>query len=191
MIGVKTGTTSAWPTEALWALMTTATLSFAGNSAADTIIPPSVQQLTAGPQHLVFSPWTKVCPDQGPDETRTTCFIGKNGRTDTGASFVAAVLIDTGHDAEKMLRVTLPLGVRLGEGTWISVDQSLRMSAPFVTCVPLGCFADYQANNELIAGLRQGKELMIHAVNGDGQVARFALPLFDFSEAYDGPPTEQ
>jgi len=145
-------------------------------------------QFPARPLHLVFSPWTKVCQDQERDKT---CFIGKNGRTDSGTSFVAAVLIDAGGDPEKTLRVTLPLGVRLGEGTWISVDQSLRMKAPFVACVALGCFADYAATSELIVGLLEGKDLVIHAVNGNGQVDTFALPLLDFSKAYDGPPTEQ
>jgi invasion protein IalB len=111
--------------------------------------------------------------------------------SDSGLSFVAAVLIDAGTDTEKILRVTLPLGMRLADGTWIAVDHGEPMNAPYTTCVTLGCVADYQANSELIYALKEGNDLVIGAVDSEGQVVSFALPLLDFGKAYGGSPTDR
>jgi invasion protein IalB len=186
------GSTRSRPTaQARGAVLVTTILILAARSTADTLIPPSMQPFLALEQHLVFSPWTKVCQNsEKGDAQRLVCFTSENGRTDSGTSFVAAVLIDTGSsDTEKILRITLPLGVRLADGTWIAVDQDQPMTAPYIICITLGCVADYQASNGLIDKLRAGKYLVIKAVNGEGQLVSFVLPLFDFSKAYDGPPT--
>jgi invasion protein IalB len=71
----------------------------------------------------------------------------------------------------------------------IAVDQNRPMNAAYVTCVALGCIADYQANSGLIDKLTEDKSLVIRAVDSQGQVVSFVLPLLDFSKAYNGPPT--
>jgi invasion protein IalB len=178
------------PAQVCGAILVTTTLILAARSAADTLIPRSMQPFLALEQHLVFSHWTKVCQNlERGGAQQLVCFTSENGRTDSGTSFVAAVLIDTGSsDTEKILRVTMPLGVRLADGTWIAVDQDQPMTAPYIICVTLGCVADYQASRGLIDKLRAGKDLVIKAVNGEGQLVSFVLPLLDFSKAYDGPP---
>jgi invasion protein IalB len=165
------------------------TLILTAQSAADTLIPQSMQPFSAVEQHLVFSPWTKFCQNREQANAHQVCFTGKNGRTDSGKSFLAAVVIDPGNDNEKILRVTLPLGMRLADGVWVAVDHDQPMNAPYVTCVLLGCIADYRASSGLIDKLKNGKNLVIQAADGEGNLISFVLPLLDFSETYDGPPT--
>src|SRR5262249_40650821 len=149
----------------------------------------SIQALAPQP-HLVFSPWVKVCLAQENAEREEICYIGKNGRTDSGSSFVAAVLIDPGREVAKILRVTLPLEVNLPEGTWIIIDQEQPISAPYIVCLKVGCVADYPASAELIERLKQGESLLVRSVNSLGQVVNFVLPLVDFGKAYNGAPSD-
>ena len=170
------------------AVLVTAILILTSGSHATTIIPDSIQQLPIR-LRLVLSSWTKVCRNSGAGEVQKVCFTGNNGRTDLGTSFVAVDLIDSGEDTKKILRVTLPLGMRLPEGAWIEVDHNSLGKAPYITCMFLGCIADYEAGEALLDRLKHGQELDIIAVDGSGQMIDFALPLVDFAQAYDGPST--
>jgi invasion protein IalB len=104
---------------------------------------------------------------------------------------IAAVLIEPeGADAKKVLRVTLPLGMMLTQGTRVIVDQGQPMNAPYVICFTNGCMADYEASGELIGKLKKGQGLAVQGMNSNGQVITLVLPLNDFGKAYDGPPTD-
>ena len=55
-----------------------------------TPAPPPGQQQPGEPQ-LTYSPWTKVC-QKGPEaNAKRLCFIGKDGRIESGQPIVAAV----------------------------------------------------------------------------------------------------
>jgi invasion protein IalB len=104
---------------------------------------------------------------------------------------VAAVLIEPeGADTKKVLRVTLPLGMQLPQGTRVIVDQGQPMNAPYVICFTNGCMADYEASGELIGKLKKGQGLVVQGMNSQGQPISLVLPLNDFGKAYDGPPTD-
>jgi invasion protein IalB len=86
--------------------------------------------------------------------------------------------------------VDLALGMQLQRGTELMVDQSPRLNAPYVVCVTDGCVSDYEATLELISKLKNGHGLLVQVISGSGQVVSFVLPLSDFAQAYDGPPTD-
>jgi invasion protein IalB len=148
---------------------------------------PPAQQ--AEPQ-LIFSPWTKFCPPAQDAKAKPVCFIGKEARVETGQPVVAAVLIEPQGEPRKILRITLPLGMSLQQGTRAIVDQGQPMTAPYVICFPSGCMADYEASQALIDMLKKGKGLAIQGINGAGQAISLVLPLNDFAKAYDGPSTD-
>jgi invasion protein IalB len=150
---------------------------------------PPAQQPPGDPQ-LTYSPWTKVC-QKGPEaNAKRLCFIGKDGRIESGQPIVAAVVIEPEGEPRKVLRVTLPLGMALQPGTRVIVDSGQPVTAPYVLCFPTGCMADYEASNELITKMKTGQNLHVQGVNGSGQPISLALPLSDFAKAYDGPPSE-
>jgi invasion protein IalB len=154
-----------------------------------TPAPPPGQQQPGEPQ-LTYSPWTKVC-QKGPEaNAKRLCFIGKDGRIESGLPIVAAVVIEPEGEPRKILRVTLPLGMALQPGTRMIVDSGQPVTAPYVLCFPTGCMADYEASNELITKMKTGQNLHVQGVNGSGQPISLALPLADFAKAYDGPATD-
>ena len=139
---------------------------------------------------LIFSPWTKFCPPAQEAGAKPVCFTGKEGRVETGQPVVAAVLIEPQGEPRKILRVTLPLGMSLQQGTRAIVDQGQPMTAPYAICFPNGCMADYEASQALVDTMKKGKGLVIQGINGAGQPISLVLPLNDFAKAYDGPPTD-
>ena len=152
--------------------------------------PPGGQQPQGdqGPQ-LTYSPWTKVC--QKPEaNAKRLCFIGKDGKIESGQPIVAAVVIEPEGEPRRILRVTLPLGMALQPGTRVIVDSGQPVTAPYVICFPNGCMADYEASGELIAKMKTGQNLHVQGFNGQGQSVSLALPLADFAKSYDGPATE-
>src|SRR5206468_10759834 len=114
-----------------------------------------------GEPQLTYSAWTKVC-QKGPDaNAKRVCFIGRDGRVESGMPIVAAVLIEPDGEPRKLLRVTLPLGMSLQPGTRVIIDEGQPMTAPYVVCVPNGCVADYEASGELIGKMKTGKNIHV------------------------------
>ena len=110
---------------------------------------------------------------------------------------VAAVIIEPEGEPKKTLRVTLPLGMRLGRGTRIIVDSNSPLQSPYVICFANGCLADYEATPELLASMKNSQKLVVQAVNFNANGASLTLPLplqsadgASFAKAYDGPPTD-
>jgi invasion protein IalB len=139
---------------------------------------------------LTYSPWTKVCLKGQEANAQQVCFTGKEGRIDTGMLVIGAVLIEPEGGAGKVLRVTLPLGMQLPQGTRVIVDQGQPMNAPYIICFTNGCMADYEASSELIGKLKKGQSMVVQGINGQGQAVSLPLPLPDFAKAYDGAPTD-
>src|SRR5712675_249267 len=139
---------------------------------------------------LIFSPWTKFCLKGQETNAQQVCFTGKDGRIESGMPVIAAVLIEPEGDAKKVLRVTLPLGMQLPQGTRVIIDQGQPMNSPYIICFTNGCMADYEASAELIGKLKKGQGLVVQGINSQGQFISLVLPLTDFGKAYDGAPTD-
>jgi invasion protein IalB len=156
--------------------------------------PPEAQQPPAAAEaqqpQLIYSPWTKFCLKGQETNAQQVCFTGKDGRIESGMPVIAAVLIEPEGSDKKVLRVTLPLGMQLPQGTRVIVDQGQPMNAPYIICFTNGCMADYEASAELIAKLKKGQGLVVQGINSQGQPISLVLPLTDFGKAYDGPPTD-
>jgi invasion protein IalB len=140
---------------------------------------------------LIYSPWTKFCLKGQDPNAKQICFTGKDGRIESGQPVVAAVVIEPEGEPKKLLRVTLPLGMKLVDGTRIMVDTDANaQTGPYVICFANGCMADYDATADLLDRLKKGQNLIIQAINANNQPLTLPLPLGDFAKAYDGPPTD-
>lgn len=141
---------------------------------------------------LIYSQWTKVC-SKGNDG-KEVCFTGKDGRLESGQPVVQAVLIEP-EGANKLFRVTLPVGVSLQHGSRVVIDNKDPLTAPFVVCLAFGCMADLPGTPDLVTKLKTGQVLTIQAVNMGGNVFGLPMPLTDnagvsFVKANEGPPTD-
>jgi invasion protein IalB len=140
---------------------------------------------------LIYSPWTKFCLKGQEPNAKQICFTGKDGRIESGQPVVAAVVIEPEGEPKKLLRVTLPLGMKLVDGTRIMVDTDANaQTGPYVICFANGCMADYEATADMLDRLKKGQNLIIQAINANNQPLTLPLPLSDFAKAYDGPPTD-
>jgi invasion protein IalB len=140
--------------------------------------------------HLIFSPWTKLCPA---NDERKACYTGKDARVGQvlGLPIAAAVLIEPQQGGKDVLRVTLPLGMQMPQGTRVIVDNGQPMTAPYLICFNNGCMADYDASDELIGQLKKGKLLTLQGIDNQGHAISPIVPLEGFAKAHDGPPTDQ
>jgi len=152
--------------------------------------PQPPQQAAAAPP-VIFSPWTKICPKNPANpQAKQVCMILKEVRLETGQFLAGAALIEQEGEQKKLLRITLPLGMQLPQGTRLVLDNEQPASAGFVTCVPNGCMADYEINPEFIAKMKKGQQILLQGINLGGQVVSYPLPLTEFGKAVDGPPTD-
>jgi invasion protein IalB len=147
------------------------------------VAPPAIAE-DAGSLALTFSPWTKFC-------LTDTCFIGSDGRLqpDCGPS-VAAVVIERNGDNKRTLRITLSARVNLERAVRIIIDQGQATERPYIGCFANGCMADYAAGAELVDQLKQGKKLVLEAMDKVNSPISFTVPLVDFASAYEGPSKE-
>jgi invasion protein IalB len=139
---------------------------------------------------LIYSPWTKFCLKPQDANAKQICFTGKDGRIESGQPVIAAVIIEPEGETKKVLRVTLPLGMLIAQGTRVIVDTNTPAQAPYAICLQNGCMSDYEVTPDLLANLKKGQNLYIQAISSNQQPITLALPLGDFAKAYDGPPTD-
>jgi invasion protein IalB len=151
---------------------------------------PAQQQQAQTPPQLMYSPWIKLCNKGKDTNNKKVCVLHKDGRLENGRPVVVAELIEPEGAPQKLLRVTVPLGVQLSRGTRVIIDQETPMTSQYSMCIPLGCFSDYPASDEMVTKLKKGKTLTVQAINFNNTAISLALPLADFAKAYDGPPTD-
>jgi invasion protein IalB len=166
--------------------------------------PSAPQQQQAAPPpaqmpNFVYSAWTKFCgppPSNGPAQPnqKLICFTGRDARTEQGAPIAAVALVEMEGDPQKTLRITLPFGLAVAQGTRLIVDQNEPLSMPFMTCAPIsqnmGCIAQSDATPDLITKLKKGQTLTIQAINLQNQIISFPFALADFAKANEGPATD-
>jgi invasion protein IalB len=152
---------------------------------------PQAQGDQQTPQ-LIYSPWTKFCIKGQEANAKQFCFTGKDGRLESGMSVVAAIIIEPEGEPRKLLRVTLPLGMSLPQGTRVVIDTNEAQSkqSPYSFCLQNGCTSDYEATPDVLASLKKGTTLFVQAIQANGVAVTLQLPLGDFAKAYDGPPTD-
>lgn len=151
---------------------------------------PQQQQQAQTPPQLMYSPWIKLCNKGADTNNKEVCVLHKDGRLENGRPVVVAELIEPEGTPQKLLRVTVPLGVQLQRGTRVIIDQETPMTSQYSMCIPLGCFSDYQASEEMVNKLKKGKTLTVQAINFNNTAISLQLPLNDFAKAYEGPATD-
>jgi len=123
-------------------------------------------------------------------QAKDVCLTVKEARLETGQFVAGAAVIERAGSEQKLLRVTLPLGMQLMPGVRMFVDGEAPRTGPYVLCLPNGCMADFEVNGDFIAKLKKGRELQLQGINVPGQLASYLLPLGDFAKAFEGPPTD-
>lgn len=150
---------------------------------------PAPQAQNGDAPQLMYSPWMKVC-GKGPDtNNKQVCVVTKDGRLENGMPVAIVQLFEPEGD-QKVLRVTVPLGMQIQHGTRLIIDQGQPAQQPYKICFPVGCMADYPVTDEIMKQLKTGQQITVQAINMQGTPISLPLPLADFAKAYDGPATD-
>jgi invasion protein IalB len=150
------------------------------------------ENANAGSQEFIFSPWTKICGKDGPEgsSAKEVCAVLTEARVESGQIAAAASLVEPRDGTQKILRVTLPLGMRLPFGTRVIIDQGGALQSSYLMCL-VGCISDYEASSDMLDKLKKGQTLTIQGINPGGYQISINVPLLGFAKAYDGPPTDK
>ena len=152
--------------------------------------PPQGGQATAqGQPQLMYSPWVKVCGKGQDTNNKQVCVLTKDGRLENGMPVAVAQLFEP-EGEQKILRVTVPLGMQLAHGTRMIIDSGTPAQQPYKICFPVGCMSDYPVDDAMVAAMKKGKMLTVQAINMQGTPISLPMPLVDFGKAYDGPATD-
>jgi invasion protein IalB len=151
--------------------------------------PAAPKQAAAEQPQLMYSPWMKIC-GKGPDTSnKQVCVVTKDGRLENGMP-VAIVQLFMPEGAQKILRVTVPLGMQLAHGTRMIIDKDQPIQQPYKICFPVGCMSDYPVTDDMVTKMKKGQMITVQAINMQGTPISLPLPLTDFAKAYDGPATD-
>lgn len=146
------------------------------------------QQQQQQQQQVLATKWTKIC--QTSEQTKKeTCVVTQNLHAETGQMLAAVTVIEE-KGAQKLFRIAVPLGMMLEPGLRVVVDQNQPLEAKYAICVPDGCFADLQINDDFVGNLKKGKALIVQTINHVGRTVNITFPLTDFGKSYDGPPID-
>jgi invasion protein IalB len=151
--------------------------------------PGDQQAATPEQPPIVYSPWTKFCGKDNA-QAKEVCLTVKEARLETGQFLAGAALIEQQGEEKKLFRVTLPLGMQLPQGTRMLLDKEQPLTGRYIVCLPNGCMADFDVNQEFIGKLKKGQQLVLQGINLPGQAASYMLPLADFAKANEGPATD-
>jgi len=81
--------------------------------------------------------------------------------------------------------VQLPLGLNLPVGAKLQVDEGKTYDLQIQTCENRGCYANLPIAPDMLAALRNGKQLKVSFQNLNKETITIPMPLTDFAAAYD------
>lgn len=146
------------------------------------------------------SAWVKLC-EKAPDITNKdkdkekkidVCLTHHehiDGRT--GQVVVSAAIRQVQGQDKKALMVMVPLGMALPPGIQMKVDENKPISLKYTLCHIAGCTAETEATDEIVNEMKNGKKLVVAAINLAGQAIAFPeVPLTGFTKTLAGKPVD-
>ncbi len=164
------------------------------------------------------SAWVKLCEKapvlikdkDGKDERaeKSIC-LTHHERLDgnTGMVLVSAAIREVESQDKKHMMVMVPLGMAIQPGLrakvydkamWDATQKNEKVDDSkletiklnFSLCHPAGCTAEIDLTPEIVTKVKAGAGIMVFAINANGQVIAFPVPLNGFATALAGAPID-
>ena len=143
------------------------------------------------------SAWVKLCEKatlkKNDKEEKLDICLTHHERLDgnTGMVIVSAALREVQGNPKKHLMVMVPLGVALPAGLQIKIDEDKEPTKlTYTICHPGGCTAEVEATDEIVNKLKNGKQLMVAAMNVAAKPIFLPVPLTGFAPTLAGKPVD-
>lgn len=119
-----------------------------------------------------YGDWFLVCSDAAQGEGQSEppgkiCALGQNHSVtdqESGASMGRLLGLGLAHDKQAGLTsmtVSGPLGVDLGKGLVLAIDENEPVRLPFHQCTQAGCMSNVTVADDFIQTMRQGNMLLV------------------------------
>lgn len=101
---------------------------------------------------------------------------------------LTVIVLKTADQKNRLMRVLAPLGVLLPSGLGLKIDKTDVGRAGFVRCLPNGCVAEVQMDDNLVKQLRTGQSATFIIFQTPEEGIGIPMGLKGFGEGYDKLP---
>jgi invasion protein IalB len=153
--------------------------------AAFAAINPAMAQGTVRGE---YGDWQMSC-DTPPGASSEQCAIIQNVMAEDQPNVGLSVIVLRTADGEaRLLRVLAPLGVLLPNGLGLNVDGEDMGRVAFVRCLPNGCVAEVELDDDLIKILSEGTDAIFVVFKTPEEGIGIPVSLDGFSEGFAALP---
>lgn len=146
---------------------------------------PALGQGTVRAEH---GDWQMSC-DTPPGASFEQCAIIQNVLAEDQPNVGLSVIVLRTADREaRLLRVLAPLGVLLPNGLGLNVDGTDMGRVAFVRCLPNGCLAEVELDDELIDILSEGTNAIFVVFKTPEEGIGIPVSLDGFAEGFAALP---
>ena len=144
--------------------------------------------LAQGTVRAEYGDWQMSC-DTPPGASFEQCAIIQNVLAEDQPNVGLSVIVLRTADREaRLLRVLAPLGVLLPNGLGLNVDGTDMGRVAFVRCLPNGCIAEVELDDEIIEVLSEGENAIFVVFKTPEEGVGIPVSLNGFSEGFAALP---
>ena len=144
--------------------------------------------LAQGAVKSVHKDWQIRC-DTPPGAKSEQCALIQSVTAEDRANVGLTVIVLKTADAKsRLMRVVAPLGVLLPSGLGLKIDKTDVGRAGFVRCLPNGCVAEVQMDENLVKQLRTGQAATFIIFQTPEEGIGIPMSLKGFGDGYDKLP---
>ncbi len=156
-----------------------------GALAMGLIAPPAMAQGTIKGE---YGDWQMSC-DTPPGASFEQCAIIQNVLAEDQPNVGLSVIVLRTADREaRLLRVLAPLGVLLPNGLGLNIDGTDMGRVAFVRCLPNGCIAEVELDDDLVSLLSEGTSAIFVVFRTPEEGVGIPVSLEGFSEGFAALP---
>lgn len=144
--------------------------------------------LAQGTVRAEYGDWQMSC-DTPPGASFEQCAIIQNVLAEDQPNVGLSVIVLRSADREaRLLRVLAPLGVLLPNGLGLNVDGTDMGRVAFVRCLPNGCIAEVELDDDLVEVLSSGTDAIFVVFKTPEEGVGIPVSLEGFSEGFAALP---
>lgn len=144
--------------------------------------------LAQGTVRAEYGDWQMSC-DTPPGASFEQCAIIQNVLAEDQPNVGLSVIVLRTADREaRLLRVLAPLGVLLPNGLGLNVDGTDMGRVAFVRCLPNGCIAEVELDDDLIEVLSTGSDAIFVVFKTPEEGVGIPVSLDGFSDGFAALP---
>ena len=136
----------------------------------------------------IYGDWQIRCDTPPGAQSEQCALIQSVTAEDRPNVGLTVIVLKTADQKSRLMRVLAPLGVLLPSGLGLKIDKTDVGRAGFVRCLPNGCVAEVQMEDNLVKQLRTGTSATFIIFQTPEEGIGIPMGLKGFGEGYDKLP---